>query len=739
MEPTRLAIVGGGPYCTYAMERLAATVRTIKFPFRFEVHVFERTGQFGAGGVHHPGQPRTSLLNRAATDISFGADESVTGAHTLLPPEFRESLQDWCDRRLHETGDTRFRITPGNLPQRRLHGLALRDFFRRYREILESHPGVSVHLHQSEVTDLLEAGPQTLRIVTSGDARQVTAHHVLMVTGHSLTGTGTPPGVRRAHEVARPSQERFVPCVYPLEVRLSELSLPPGQVVGCVGTMLTAVDAILHLTEGRGGRFVRQGDDGLTYVPSGREPGAIVTSSQSGLFAFARPMRVNGTPQVSPRGIFLTYEAIDRLRDSCGVAVQVDGEERMQLEYGRHILPLIILEMTYWHYAMLLGRDFAAALIRRVEPAYDSFLRGSSPSTSTADPLAQLLSPVESLVDEAENAIDALLTGKATFPHLARENRTWQLESALTRYAGVIFGVRAARSLSAALNGSGEAATVIADLKTPWRHGRLVRDNRFSWDRTVRPLPPQATRTPDAYRAALVDFMTQDIAWARQGILVNPAKTATDFVWRGLLTVIVYAVNNAGLTPTSHRDFLQHWRRHHNRLAYGPVPEVMEKLLALIRCGLLDVGTGPDGMVEKVADTFVVHGPRTGARRPVDVLIAARVPDFDASAEGSPLYPNLLRGGKVQLWRNPDPGTDAHFSPGGLDLDAAFHPRGTDGTIDTRITFLGPMAEAGRILHGGLVRPHTDYPAMRSLAAWNNELWEEIRRRGAEDAQAGSR
>lgn len=730
MEPTRLAIIGGGPYCTYAMERLAATVPTIRFPFHLEVHVFDKTGHFGAGGIHHPGQPQTSLLNRAATDVCFGADESVAGAHALLPPQLRLSLYEWCVRRFRESGDSRFDIAPGSLPQRRVHGLALKEFFSRYVEILESHPGVSVHLHRTEVTDLVEDGAEVLRIVTADGDHQIAAHHVLTVTGHTLPDTSPSPGRQRQLAGVRPATAHFIPCAYPLDERLSEEAVPSGQAVGCSGTMLTAVDVILHLTEGRGGRFLRQADDTLAYVPSGREPRAIVASSESGLFAFARPMRVKGTPSVTPRGVFLTYEAIDRLRDSYGVARQVGGEERMQLAYERHVLPLITLEMAYWHYAMLLGREFAAALVQEVMPAYETFLEGGgTASADAADQLTRLLAPVEALVDEAEAAIDTLLSGRATYSRLIGENRRWQFGAALARYVAVVFGTGAARRLSAVVECPEKTAAVVADLKPLWRHERLLQDNRFSWERTVRPIPARATHTPDEYRAALVDFMTRDIAWARQGVFVNPAKTAADVVWRGLRTVIVYAVNNGGLTPVSHQTFLQSWLRHHNRLSYGPVPDVMEKLLALVRCGLLDAGTGPDSKIDRGDDHFVVHGTRTGARRRVDVVVDARMPGFAPTVESAPLYPNLLRRGKVRLWCNPEEGADDHFAPGGLDLDEAFHPRGADGAADPRITLIGPMAEATRFFHGGLVKPHSNYPAMRSLAAWNNELWKHIRQR----------
>src|SRR5690606_33022375 len=67
---------------------------------------------------------------------------------------------------------------------------------------------------------------------------------------------------------------------YPLE---SLSSIPPGARVGVRGMGLAAVDVVLMLTVGRGGRFTPS-EDGLAYRASGREPRITVWSRHGRAF-----------------------------------------------------------------------------------------------------------------------------------------------------------------------------------------------------------------------------------------------------------------------------------------------------------------------------------------------------------------------------------------------------------------------------------------------------------------------
>ncbi|AEE44217.1 FAD/NAD(P)-binding protein [Cellulomonas fimi] len=75
-----------------------------------------------------------------------------------------------------------------------------------------------------------------------------------------------------------------VPAPRPQEVRPG-----PGETVVVAGMGLTAIDAVVSLTVGRGGRFEPAGEPGrLVYRPSGDEP-VIHQFSRSGFFPLGRP------------------------------------------------------------------------------------------------------------------------------------------------------------------------------------------------------------------------------------------------------------------------------------------------------------------------------------------------------------------------------------------------------------------------------------------------------------------
>ena len=66
-SPFEIALVGCGPNGTYALERLCVLAKRSAKPMK--IHVFERTGDFGAGWVHSPHQkgPTPRLCDVAAS------------------------------------------------------------------------------------------------------------------------------------------------------------------------------------------------------------------------------------------------------------------------------------------------------------------------------------------------------------------------------------------------------------------------------------------------------------------------------------------------------------------------------------------------------------------------------------------------------------------------------------------------------------------------------------------------
>lgn len=715
-EPYRLAIVGGGPRATYALERLSATIGRLSRDRRLEVRLFERSGEFGAGQAHSPAQARTSYLNRVASQVGFAADDTMSGAGPVRPAAERPTLYEWCRRRFEETGDPDFDLRPQDWPRRYVHGLALRDMFDRFAADLRRRPGVTLHLHRAEVTDLVPVG-DLLEVVTAEGARHP-ADEVLLLTGHSHHDPALSPSARHLSEADVRGGTRYLPHVYPMKTVLDGAGIGPGSVVGVGGTGLTGIDVVLHLTEGRGGRFDDAVGGGLVYRPGGSEPKAVVAFSPSGLFTFARPDNHKPSDGSGDHpGTFLTTEAIRRLRQHVGVPAGPGGG-RAQLDFDRDVLPLVVLEMAHLHYVTLFGPGAAPLLTQRVMPAYLAFLTGTA---ATGGAPGHLTAVLEEAVEGMTAVLDSVLRGKqAVFA--AQRQVAWPVRDVLLHWTRTVYGSIASAEVRRHVDRSMPPHLVTDGLDSPWGLDPSPFGNRFDWERAVRPVP--AVGTPGEWPRHVAAFMARDQLWARQGNLRNPHKAAADGVWRDLRSVISYAVDDAGLTAASQRDFLRRHVSHHNRLGNGAAPEVMAKITALMDCGLLDVGAGPDARIRQGGEDAraVVEGPRTGYARPVDVLVEARVHGFDPRLDAMPLYRNLLDHGLVRLWRNASADGEV-FEPGGLDLSPEFHPVRRDGTVDPRITILGVPTEGARSFLLSALRPHVDHYVMRDIMVWLRGFW----------------
>ncbi|MFD5141923.1 FAD/NAD(P)-binding protein [Streptomyces sp. NPDC058401] len=735
MAPVTLAIVGGGPSCTYVLDRLAATARAAGATLALDIHIFDRSGQFGAGQVHSPDQPVTSFLNRIVGQVGFAADESVADAGPLLAPADRPTLLEWCRARFEATGDPAFDLVAEDWPKRYIHGQALRDRFDRYVELLRDCPGVRVHLHLAEVVDLDDSGDDgRLGIVTGTGGPRIRADHILMLTGHS---SNDPLKYPRQREWARFAQEHaavFVPSAYPLEDAF-DATAGPAEVVGCVGMGLTAIDVILHLTEGRGGRYEQDAAGMPVYRASGREPSSIAVFSRAGLFTLARPYNAKerDPQELEHRGVFLVEEAVRQLRDSAGRPVRVGGRVQAQLDFRAHVLPVVVLEMAHLYYTTLFGKGFGQYAEAAARPEYEAFLADGGAGAASEKAVERLLAAVDGAVDEAVSTIDRVLDG--SLPYGLAQRHSWSAE-AVHRFLNVVFGPALAADLTAVLDDGPALAAAVAAAESPYRHPVAAADNRFDWARTIAPLPRDSYSTPEEYRDALLDFIDIDHRWAAQDNVWNPAKAAADGVWRDLRDVLAVALDFGGLRASSHREFLDVYMRHHNRLCNGAALEVMEKIRALVRHGLVDVSVGPDAEVlaDRRTGRFRVRGPATGADLELDVLVDSRVHAFDAENDVLPLYPNLLRRGLVRKWHNPGQG-EPDFAPGGLDLTAQFHPVRGDGSADARLTLLGPPSEGVMFFQLGALRPDQNHHVMQDVLCWLREFWPNVTATHAEPAE----
>ncbi|WP_433498641.1 FAD/NAD(P)-binding protein [Sphaerimonospora sp. CA-214678] len=706
-ETRHIVIVGGGPWGTYAMERLAALLPHTESADAVHITLFERSGRFGAGATHSDDQVPTSYLNRVASQIAFAADESIAAASHLLPRRLRPTFAEWTRDAFARTGEEHYRIQPTDTPRRYLHGHALRDMFHRYTALLRAVPGVTVDLVAAEVTDIEPGGGRAAFLVHhSGDGPPVDADHLLLVTGHSCNrpAPGSTAALLTAHATAP-----YIPSAYPL-ADITPDAVPPGSTVGVLGLGLTAVDLLMHLTEGRGGTFVPTGEGGLlddlAYRPSGQEPAVIVAVSPSGMFPWARAENAKAVDETgrTHAGLehsarFLTPRAIDTLRLRVGTPRRLRDEEVRQLDFERHIFPLVVLEMAYVYYSTLLGTEAGALLARAAEPRYHRFLHDADETATVA--IADLMEPVQREFERAAEYVARAIAGEPIPADLARYAAT----DAADTFLLTVFG---------------ESRT--AD-RSPWGHATDPRDHRFDWEKFFDPLGPEDTKDGCTWQRGLVAHMRRDHRAAAQGNLRNPTKAACDGVWRDLRSTFAAAIDFGGLTAASHRSFLTEHLRYYSRMSNGTGLEAMKKILALIEAGVVDVTVGPAPLVEPAPDSgFLLRGTKTGTTRTVEHLIEGRGHAFDADHDLRPLYARLLRRGLVRKWRNPGDTPDEDFVPGAIDVTRDFHAVRADGTVDSRITVLGAPVERLCFFQLSAARPYSGSSVFNNVAEWAEDV-----------------
>jgi len=203
-------------------------------------------------------------------------------------------------------------------------------------------------------------------------------------------------------------------------------------------------------------------------------------------------------------------------------------------------------------------------------------------------------------------------------------------------------------------------------------------------------------------RAFFAAWLREDLAQAARGNLGSPVKAATD-VLRDVRASLQAAIEHGGLTPASHRKFLNVYNPIINRVAFGPPMRRNEEMLALLDAGVLQLGGGPGGLIEIDEDdsTFILHSTfgTQHERQPFDVLLPARLDVFYPETDESPLIANLLRRGLVRPYYN------GVFHPGGIDIAPGGQPLDSQGKPQPNIWALGYPVEGAHYYTHALPRP----------------------------------
>lgn len=324
MNHYNIAIVGLGPKGLYAFERLLARLRQVGSDIKIVIHLFEKTGFFGAGEIYRTDQPEYLLMNYPNRNINAWSKETPRP----LVPETLDFV-GWLRKENYSPSE----VSGNGFSPRRRVGKYLVDCFN----LLEAHNKKSVQVikYTKEVVDINTQEDDVVLKYVSGGSKLLTTLKVdeaMLTTGHSSC-----KGKLERNEHGNRSnvvESSAISFVYPVDKKLK--SIKRNTTVGVKGLGLTFIDSVLALTEGKGGRFEKLENGNLLYIPSGQEPYKIFPFSRSGLPMIPRNAN-EGLKSYTP--IYFTYENIT---SKVGVGRKVSFVE--------HMLPLLIAEMKYRYY-----------------------------------------------------------------------------------------------------------------------------------------------------------------------------------------------------------------------------------------------------------------------------------------------------------------------------------------------------------------------------------------------------
>jgi uncharacterized NAD(P)/FAD-binding protein YdhS len=204
------------------------------------------------------------------------------------------------------------------------------------------------------------------------------------------------------------------------------------------------------------------------------------------------------------------------------------------------------------------------------------------------------------------------------------------------------------------------------------------------------------------FRAFFDALVRADLREAEAGNLGSPVKAATD-VLRDTREALRSAVEYGGLTPASHRYFVEEFNAVTNRISFGPPRRRNLEYLALHAAGIIDIAGGPGARLraDEAGARFRIearYGERVETSQ-ADVLIVARLDAYSPLTDASPLSDNLLGRGLVRPYLN------GGYHPGGIEIDQQLHPVGADGAPEARIWIVGFPVEGPHFYTHALPRP----------------------------------
>lgn len=331
-----IVLVGAGPRNLSLVERLMAHAKSTTEPVDITLY-----DPFPIGGrVWNPDQDPTFLMNTVTQQLTLFTDPSVPNhaSTALYGPNFYEWSVTFGKEyvKMHDFKNEAYfldeltRINPNRFTSRALFGVYGQWFF----EHLGAHVPANVTLsyERRSVTDVVKQDNQYTVTIDGTDT--IIADQVVMALGH-VDNSLNDEEQAFADAAAVNASMLYVAPTHPSEADLD--AVPAREKVVLRGLGLSFFDYIAKLTISRGGRFARDNNGVMYYLPSGKEP-HMIAGSRKGL-----PMHARGVNQkVAAEGyqpLFFTSENLDKLAEKSNGQVTYD-----------EFFMLLRKELEYKHY-----------------------------------------------------------------------------------------------------------------------------------------------------------------------------------------------------------------------------------------------------------------------------------------------------------------------------------------------------------------------------------------------------
>lgn len=207
----------------------------------------------------------------------------------------------------------------------------------------------------------------------------------------------------------------------------------------------------------------------------------------------------------------------------------------------------------------------------------------------------------------------------------------------------------------------------------------------------------------------IVEYIT---AFTRENRnILHEAQLRAAAVWRKISPIFNEIYSFSGLDAASHQEFDGHYFGKLNRIAYGPPPVNLKKMLALANAGIVDFQFAKSPTLEPFESGFLLSNDTSEIY--CDIVVDARIPKNSLEKEATGLFTNLCEHRLARPYINRD--KNSSYAPGILEIDQngnLINPQGkpenitlygtpTEGIVhdnDTlsrnRNNFAGPWARA---------------------------------------------